>query len=250
MEILPVKGMPLIKPGDDLPAVIAKTVSQNCISLENGDVLVLAQKIVSKAESRYVNLNDVIPGEEARELARVTDKDPRLVQVILNESRAVIKATRGVLIVEHKLGLVMANAGIDQSNINVADAVLLLPESPNQSAANLREKLNRRFGIRDLAVLINDSFGRPWRNGSCGTAIGSAGIKVLNDLRGEQDLFGRPLQVTEVAIGDELAAAASFVMGQAGEAIPLVVIKGAGLSSAHSQDASALIRSREFDLFR
>lgn len=250
MEILPVKGMPLIKPGDDLPAVIAKTVSQNCISLENGDVLVLAQKIVSKAESRYVNLNDVIPGEEARELARVTDKDPRLVQVILNESRAVIKATRGVLIVEHKLGLVMANAGIDQSNINVADAVLLLPESPNQSAANLREKLNRRFGIRDLAVLINDSFGRPWRNGSCGTAIGSAGIKVLNDLRGEQDLFGRPLQVTEVAIGDELAAAASFVMGQAGEAIPLVVIKGAGLSNAHSQDASALIRSREFDLFR
>lgn len=250
MEILPVKGMPFIDPGNDLPAVIAKTMTQNGMSLENGDVLVLAQKIVSKAESRYVSLNDITPGKEALELARVTDKDPRLVQVILNESRCVIRATRGVLIVEHRLGLVMANAGIDQSNINVADSVLLLPESPNESAANLRDELSSRFGITNLAVLINDSFGRPWRNGSCGTAIGSAGIDVINDLRGKQDLFGRELEVTEVAIGDELAAAASFVMGQAGEAIPLAVIKGADLPTTHSQDASALIRARESDLFR
>ena len=198
------------------------------IALQNGDILVLAQKIVSKSEHRIVSLAHVEPSENAQELASKCDKDARLVQLILNESTAVLRCVPGVIIVRHKLGLVMANAGIDHSNI-AADAngenVLLLPENPDQSAMQLRQAMERETGLQ-LAVVISDSFGRPWRLGTTGVCIGCDGIASLIDKRGDRDLFGQELIVTQVAVGDELATAASILMGQADEARPLVIVRG------------------------
>lgn len=228
LEIFAPEGFPLVEPGDNLTRQILDSLQQDQISLRQGDLLVLAQKIVSKAEGRLVDLADVAASAESIEFAQKCDKDPRLVQLILDESSEVLRCVPGVIIVRHRLGFVMANAGIDHSNISgSADGqrVLLLPEDPDRSARHLREKLQQITGL-DLAVIINDSFGRPWRLGTTGICIGCAGIASLIDRRGDADLFGQELQVTQVAVGDELATAASILMGQTDEARPLAVIRG------------------------
>ena len=251
LQIIPLHGIPLIQPGDDLVQIVGDALTGNRLSLEHGDVLVLAQKIVSKAEGRYVKLADVEPGPRARQLAAEADKDPRQVELILREAAELLRVRPGVIIVEHRLGYVHANAGIDKSNIPCAAAdpqVLLLPEQPDASAEQLRRALSGDDALK-LAVIINDSAGRAWRNGSIGFALGSAGIEVLRNQMGDSDLFGRELEVTEVAVADELAAAASFLMGQGAESCPAVLIRGAQWT-ASEQGSAPLLRQRARDMFR
>jgi coenzyme F420-0:L-glutamate ligase/coenzyme F420-1:gamma-L-glutamate ligase len=246
-----VPGIPLVEPGDDLAAILIDGLVRAGIAPRDRDVLVVAQKVVSKSEGRYVDLAGVTPGERARELAAAVKKDPRVVEVILSEAHEVVRYREGVLVVEHRLGFVMANAGVDQSNIPHADGgerVLLLPRDPDASAAALKARIDARFGA-DVGVVINDSFGRPWRNGVVGVAVGSAGVPALLDLVGAPDLFGRALRVTEVAVADELAAAASLLMGQADGGLPLVHVRGLAWD-APARNAATLLRPRERDLFR
>lgn len=252
VSLLPLPDFPLVAPGDVLDEQIAAAAGS--VGFEDGDVVVLAQKVVSKAEGRYVDLRTVTPSAEAERLAQIVRKDPRLVEVILSESIEVMRAVPGVVIVRHRLGFVLANAGIDQSNLPrerdaaAAEKVLLLPVDPDASAAGLRERLQRRTGRR-LAVLIIDSLGRAWRNGTCGATIGAAGIETLRDLRGRPDLFGRRLETSELGFADEIAAAASLVMGQAGEGRPVVIVRGLDWAES-GQCAANLVRPLERDLFR
>ena len=242
---------PLVEPGDDLAALIVAALDRAQQTLCAGDVLVLAQKIISKAENRYAYLNDVTPSSDANELAEHVDKDPRLVELILRESVEVLRMRKGALIVEHRNGYVHANAGIDQSNIQSQPnnpRVLLLPENPDASAAQLRERLRELTGA-NIAIIINDSAGRAWRNGVIGFALGSAGMVPLENRIGTRDLFGRALEITEVAVADELAAAASLLMGQAAEGAPVVLVRGADVQVAET-GSSTLIRARAQDLFR
>ncbi len=242
-------GIPFVRQGDDLVGLILQGLRRSRIRCEDGDVLVVAQKIVSRAEGRLVDLRAVTPSAEAQALARKTEKDPRLVELILQESRAVLRAAPGVLIVEHRLGFICANAGIDHSNVcGDEDCVLLLPEDPDRSAAALRRSLETATGKR-LGVIINDSHGRAWRLGTMGLAIGLSGVPGVVDLRGRADLVGRPLQATLVAAADELAAAASLLMGQAAEGRPVVHARGFPypLTEAALPD---LLRPPERDLFR
>jgi coenzyme F420-0:L-glutamate ligase / coenzyme F420-1:gamma-L-glutamate ligase len=251
LEVIALNGLPLIKAGDDLVELIALSLKQNGVERRVQDVLVVAQKIVSKAEGRMVDLATIKPSAQAIALAADVDKDPRLVEAILSESVRVVRARRNVLIVEHRLGFIMANAGVDQSNVGPMDGaqrVLLLPEHPDRSAAALRSGLTVKTGI-DLAVVINDSFGRAWRQGTAGVAIGVAGLPALIDLRGRPDLFGRTLDVSVIGFADEVAAAASLVMGQADEASPVVLVRGLRWSAPESTAAS-LIRPSNEDLFR
>jgi coenzyme F420-0:L-glutamate ligase/coenzyme F420-1:gamma-L-glutamate ligase len=245
-----VSGIPMIEIGDDLAAIIVKALRDADLALAPGDVLVLAQKIVSKAEGRLVDLATIAPSRRAVALAKETDKDARLVQLILDESTEVLRYRSGVLIVAHKLGLVLANAGIDRSNVgdDGSEHVLLLPRHPDYSCAELRRDIAAATGV-DIGVMIIDSIGRAWRNGTIGTAIGVAGLPGLLDLRGTPDLFGRPLETTEVGLADELAAAASLVMGQAGEGRPVVLARGLGYGRRDGT-ARELVRPREKDLFR
>jgi coenzyme F420-0:L-glutamate ligase/coenzyme F420-1:gamma-L-glutamate ligase len=251
LEVIALTGLPLIKAGDNLVEMIAESLKQNGVEPRAYDVLVVAQKIVSKAEGRMVDLATIKPSAQALGLATEVDKDPRLVEVILSESVRVVRARRNVLIVEHRLGFIMANAGVDQSNVGQADGgqrALLLPENPDCSAETLRRGLATATGI-NLAVVINDSFGRAWRQGTAGVAIGAAGLPALIDLRGRPDLFGRKLEVSVIGFADEIAAAASLVMGQADEAAPVVLIRGLRWSAPESTAAS-LIRPSNEDLFR
>lgn len=250
VSLIPLPDFPLVGPGDPLDEQIV--LAAGTVGFRDGDVVVLAQKIVSKSEGRYVDLRTVAPSPEARHLAGIARKDPRLVELILSESREVMRAVPGVIIVRHRLGLVLANAGIDQSNLPPEGAsgeerVLLLPADPDASAATLRLRLERSTGCR-LAVLIIDSLGRAWRNGTCGIAIGAAGIDALRDLRGRPDLFGRRLETSELGFADEIAAAASLVMGQAAEGRPAVIVRGLPWRES-DQSAANLIRPRESDLF-
>lgn len=246
-----VPGIPLLTPGDDLGAIIIASIEKAGLAPGDGDTVVVAQKVVSKAEGRYVDLTTVIPTSRANEVALQVEKDPRLVEVILSESVRVVRQHPGVLIVEHRSGCVMANAGIDRSNIDSSqgdEPVLLLPQDADASAEDLRAQFANHFHKR-LGVVINDSFGRPWRRGTVGVALGAAGISALNDQRGRLDLNGYPLRVTETALADELASAASLLMGQADEKTPVVLVSG--LASADvSIPASALVRPAEADLFR
>lgn len=250
IELLALPEFPMVEPGDDLVPMVQAAVARAGLALLDGDLLVVTQKIVSKSENRYVYLDDVAPSDEARALAEKTDKDPRIVQLILAESAEVMRHRPGAIIVRHRHGYVHANAGIDQSNIRSEAArprVLLLPGDPDASAAALRARLKAAAGV-DVAIIINDTAGRAWRDGTVGFAIGTAGFEPVVDMIGKADLFGRPLQVTQVAVADELAAAASFMMGQADESIPVVLIRGAALTSAEC-GSQALIRQRRADLF-
>jgi coenzyme F420-0:L-glutamate ligase / coenzyme F420-1:gamma-L-glutamate ligase len=251
VEIIAVPGIPLVRRDDDLVALIGEALLHRGIVPRGGDVFVLAQKIVSKAEGRMVDLATVMPSSEAIELAGKVHKDPRLVELILSESVRVVRARPGVLIVEHRLGFVMANAGVDQSNVASPEEprqALLLPLDPDGSAAILRERLSLRFGV-PVAVIINDSFGRAWRRGTCSVAIGAAGLPSLMDLRGLPDLFGRELQVSITGHADEIAAAASLVMGQGAEGQPVVVVRGLTWRGPDNA-ASELVRPAAEDMFR
>ena|SRR5690606_28730384 len=243
-------GLPEITPGADLARLLAESLDSMALALEPTDVLVVAQKIVSKAEGRYVNLSEVTPSVRARELAEITGKDARLVEVVLSESVHVLRAQPDVLIVRHRLGYVMANAGVDRSNVASDDGerVLLLPLDPDGSAAQLRSALANRCGVA-VGVLISDSFGRPWRNGVVNIALGAAGLPALIDRRGELDRQGRKLEVTEVALGDAIAAAAGIVMGEAAEGTPAALARGLNVT-APARNARSLIRPLEKDLFR
>jgi coenzyme F420-0:L-glutamate ligase/coenzyme F420-1:gamma-L-glutamate ligase len=251
VTLKPLGGVKLVEPGDDLGTIVVAAFAANGVTPQDGDVLVVAQKIVSKAEGRYVNVAAVQPSERAIALAAEVDKDPRFVEIVLSESKRVVRHRPGLLIVEHRLGFVMANAGIDHSNVPTEDGVervLLLPEDPDGSAGALREYLAGVFGTR-IAVIISDSFGRAWRKGTVGVALGAAGLPSLIDLRGHPDLFGRELLVTETGFADEIAAAAGLLMGQADEGVPIVLVRGLGWS-APEMPAAALIRPAEHDLFR
>ena len=251
LKLLALEGLPEIAAGDDLAAQLSAALARGGLQLMDGDIVVVAQKIVSKAEGRRVKLAGVEPSPRARELAAVTHKDARLVECMLRESQAVLRAKPGVLIVEHRSGCVMAGAGIDQSNVPGAandETVLLLPEDPDASAHRLRAALEAASGAR-LGVVINDSFGRAWRNGVTGTAIGVAGVPALIDLRGQVDREGRALQVTQVAAADELAAAASLLMGQAAESCPAVLARGFPYALREST-ARELLRPLAEDMFR
>jgi coenzyme F420-0:L-glutamate ligase/coenzyme F420-1:gamma-L-glutamate ligase len=251
LTLIALGGIKLVEPGDDLGAIAVAAFAANGLLPEAGDVLVVAQKIVSKAEGRYVDVTTVEPSEHAIALAAEVDKDPRFVEVVLSQSKRVVRHRPGLLIVEHRLGFVMANAGIDHSNLPLqggSERVLLLPEDPDGSALALRKRLVGVFGT-DIAVIVSDSFGRAWRKGTVGVALGSAGLPALIDMRGQPDLFGRELLVTETGFADEIAAAAGLLMGQADEAVPMVLVRGLRWSAPEAPGA-ALIRPAEHDLFR
>ena len=245
-----IPGVPMVQPGDDLATVVLTALANAGFALHPGDVLLLAQKIVSKAEHRQVKLADVQPGNEATVLAQETEKDPRLVQLILDESTEVLRKKPGVLIVRHKLGLVGANAGIDQSNIDhgTAEEALLLPADPDESARRLSAEIHKRTGVQP-GVIVCDSMNRPWRLGTIGGAIGCAGVQVLIDHRGGTDIYGRELKVTLINRADALAGAATLLMGESTEKIPLVLLRG--LAPYDGPDSAADIpRPLEEDMFR
>ena len=251
IELIGIPDFPLVKAGDDLAALIAGTLERIALRPTAGEVLVVAQKIVSKAEARFVDLAKVTPSRRAHKIGGEIQKDPRLVEVILGESSRVVRQRPGLLIVEHRLGYVMANAGVDHSNVAAPDGrerVLLLPRDPDASAEALRTKLSARFGV-PLAVIVNDSFGRAWRRGTVGVALGAAGLPAALDLRSNPDLFGQALQTTVVGFADEVAAAASVVMGQAAEGMPVVLVRGLSWHAPASA-ARSLVRPPEEDLFR
>jgi coenzyme F420-0:L-glutamate ligase/coenzyme F420-1:gamma-L-glutamate ligase len=249
----PLPQIPLIIPGDNLADLLLSSLQSARVTLEDGDILVVAQKIVSKAEGRLVNLTNITPSKEALDLAKRSEKDPRLVELIIRESNEVLRVRPGTIIVEHRLGFVCASAGIDHSNVrgedgNPEDWVLLLPDDPDHSAFEIRRRIKIASGNR-IGVMIIDSHGRAWRLGTIGTAIGISGIPGLVDERGWQDLFGYRLKITIVAAADELAAAASLVMGEAAEGIPAVHVRGFPHPLRESS-IKELIRPKEKDLFR
>ncbi|MEJ1975210.1 MAG: coenzyme F420-0:L-glutamate ligase [Acetobacteraceae bacterium] len=252
LEIHALPAIPMVQPGDDLAALIEASCARGGLALRDGDVLVVAQKIVSKAEGRMVDLAAVTPSPQAVALAAQVQKDPRAVEVVLSESVRVVRSRPGVLIMEHRLGFVMANAGVDQSNVGPQDGaqrMLLLPLDPDASAAVLRDRLAAQAGVQRLGVIINDSFGRAWRRGTAGVAIGAAGLPALLDLRGQPDLFGRTLEVSIIGFADEIAAAASLLMGQAAEGQPVVLVRGLAWTAPDS-NAAALVRPAQEDMFR
>ena len=253
IKLLPISGIPEIREGDNLPDALLAQLKRNGISLECGDIIAIAHKIVSKAEGRIAALADAVPSPRALELAEKVGKDPRKVELILRESNRVVRAHRsegrdgGVLICEHRLGFVSANAAVDESNAAVSGTVILLPRNPDGSAKRIRDAIVKATGIR-IGVVITDSFGRPWRVGIVNVAVGLAGVPALNDLRGKVDCSGRELSATVLAVADEIAAASGLVMGKT-ERTPAVIIRGFRWRETGSS-ARDLIREKEKDLFR
>lgn len=253
LNLSPLVNIPLIRQGDNLADILLNSLAQTSLTLQDNDILVLAQKIVSKSEGRMVNLATVTPSQRALDLAAQTEKDPRLIELILQESSEVMRVRKGVIVVEHKLGFVCANAGIDHSNVHGEgntneEYVLLLPQNPDTSAKALRDEIKQKTGKR-IGVMIIDSHGRAWRNGTVGICIGLSGIPALVDERGWQDLFGYTLKATIVGVADELAAAASLVMGQASEGTPAVHVRGFPYPLGEGS-LTELIRPKQQDMFR
>jgi coenzyme F420-0:L-glutamate ligase/coenzyme F420-1:gamma-L-glutamate ligase len=251
LRLTPLSGLPLVSPGDDLPALLMDTMEKDGVGPRSSDVLVVAQKVVSKSQGRYVRLTNVTPSPRAVELAEIVQKDPRLVEVVLSESTEIVATGPGVLIVAHRLGFVMANAGVDQSNVEQKpgdEQVLLLPENPDAWCEALRASIRDRFGV-EIGVIVSDSFGRAWRVGVTGVAIGAAGLPAVVDCVGDADLFGRALRVTQIGFADEIAAAASLMMGQAAQGRPAVLVRGLSWKQ-QAAPASALARPKSQDMFR
>jgi coenzyme F420-0:L-glutamate ligase/coenzyme F420-1:gamma-L-glutamate ligase len=253
LNLTPLSSIPLIRQGDNLADIIVEALHADSIQLQDNDILVLAQKIVSKAEGRMVNLETVTPSEKALELSKTTEKDPRIIELILEESNEILRMRPGAIIVEHKLGFVCANAGIDHSNVhgeggNPEDWVLLLPENPDRSAEQIRKTIESLTSVQ-IGVLIIDSHGRAWREGTVGATIGLSGLPGLLDLRGQPDMFGFRLRITQVGVADELAAAASLMMGQAAESTPVVHVRGFPYPLREA-NLGELLRPKEQDLFR
>lgn len=245
--------IPLVMRGDDLAAIVLRGLHDGNIALEDGDVLVLAQKIVSKSEGRMVRLRDVTPSPQAIELAKQSNKDPRFCEVVLWDTREIVRVRDGLIIVETNHGWVCANAGVDKSNVapplgDEHEWVLRLPVDADQSASRLRERLNA-LTARDVGIIVNDTHGRAWRNGAVGVAIGVAGIPAVEDLRGMPDLFGYPLQVTTIGLADQIASAASLLQGQADEGRPIIHARGVPMTQ-HEGTAREIVRAKEQDLFR
>ncbi len=253
LSLTPLKGIPIVTPGMDLVEVIITGLDSSNLELQDSDIIVIAQKIVSKSEGRLVNLATVTPSESAIELGIKADKNPRLVELILRESNKVLRTRPGTIIVEHKLGFICASAGIDHSNVRGEGSVneewvLLLPENPDESARHIRKSLETKYGV-PIGVLINDSHGRAWRIGTVGITVGISGIPAVVDERGWKDLSGYTLKITEVGAADELAAAASLVMGQAAEGTPIVHVRGFPYPLRESH-LGELLRPKEQDFFR
>ena len=247
-EILAIAGLPRFRHGDDVAAAITAALAKQCRP-GGDDILVVSHKILSKAQGRVVSLASLTPSPEARQLAEATGKEPSFAEAVLRESRSIVRHRPGVIIAEHRLGMVMANAGIDRSNVpGTGDLVLMLPEDPDGDAEAIRAHLHRHFGA-SIGVVIADSAGRAWRNGVVGMAIGAAGLPALVDLRGQADLEGRPLEVTEVGFADQIASAAHLIMGEADEACPVVLIRGLSWR-APDRPAADLIRDPAMDMFR
>ena len=250
LNLIALKKFPLIEPGDDLNKIILKSISDNNISLEDGDIIVIAQKIISKSENRYINLDDVIPSQDALDLGEELNRDPAFIQSILDESKAIISTEKNVIIVEHNLGFIHINAGIDRSNIpQDKNLVLLLPTDPSNSAAIIESFISRSLSI-NISVVITDSMSRPYRSGVTNFALASANMQSLIDLKGETDIYGNTLKSTEIAIADELAAAAGLLMGQGDELKPVILIKGFSKSSYDINDALDLTVDEKNDLYR
>ena len=245
------EGFPLIKPGDDVPRIIVDTAAKNGLTIEDGDVVVIAQKIVSKAEARIIKLEHVVPSARAREIAKATRKDPRFIQLVLEETKRVIRGSPDVLMVEDKRGLICINAGIDKSNVEGRSSFALLPEDPNASAEKCRLAIRRLTG-KSVAVIVCDTYSRPFRRGQVNYAIGAAGLKLFRDYRGKRDLFGQVLKVKNVAVADEIAAAAELLMGQAREATPVVILKGQDGMVASCEECAfeEMFIEAEEDLFK
>ena len=249
VEIIAVENLPLIVEGDDLAELICNAAEKQNTPIQEKDVLVITHVAVSKAEGNVVNLDEVSPSERAKEIARETDKDPALVEAILRETKEIVRMRRNSLITETKNGIVCANAGVDRSNIEGERNIVLLPKDPNASAQKIRQKIRRLTGC-DVAVIVSDTHGRPFRMGEINVAIGVAGIKPIRDRRGEKDLFGYVLRIKQTAVADELASAAELVIGQADEGIPVAIIRGYKYQATEKATAAELTRPKEKDLFR
>ena len=250
LKLIALKDFPLIEPNDDLASIINKSINNNGIDIESGDVVVVAQKIISKCENRYVELKNIQPSKEATDLAKTLNRDPAFIQIIQNESKKIISTDKNVIIVEHKLGFININAGIDQSNIPQADNLaLLLPENPTKSAEVIQTTLSNQLN-KNLSIIISDSMTRPYRSGVINFALASSNIQSLVDLKGVNDMYGNKLKGTEVAVADELASAAGLLMGQSDEKKPIVLIKGFNKSTHEINNAFDLIMNENEDLYR
>jgi len=247
IRIIPVPGMPEVRPGDDLAALIGDALEQRALALADGDVIVVAQKVVSKAEGALVRLAEIEPSALATTFAAAYEKDPRHVEVVLREARRIVRMDRGVLIVETKHGFICANAGVDASNVEGEETLSLLPVDPDGSARVIRGALEQRFGMR-LAVIISDTFGRPWREGQTNVALGVAGMLPLRSYVGQTDAYGYELRVTVLCVADELAGAAELAQGKV-ERVPVAVVRGAQYEAGDGSMAM-LVRAVERDLFR
>lgn len=251
--IQPVHNIPLINAGDHLGQIIIDSLDTANIEIQDNDILVITQKIVSKAEGRFIKLEDIMPSQKSKELAEICEKDPRLVELILSESNEIVRCAKDTLIVEHRLGFICANAGVDHSNVkgNPSPAetwYLMLPQNPDQSAQEIRTYFQKKKAV-NIGVMIIDSHGRAWRQGIVGIMIGTAGVPALVDMRGKSDLFGFSLRITQIGAADELAAAASLMMGQADESIPVVHVRGFPYPLVDSS-LPEVLRPKEKDLFR
>jgi coenzyme F420-0:L-glutamate ligase/coenzyme F420-1:gamma-L-glutamate ligase len=248
VEVIGVTGLPIIKEGDDLAKMICEAAEKQGTPIQNGDIIVITHVVVSRAEGNVVNLDNVVPSDFAKVFAQQFNKDPKLIEVILRESRSIVRMGDGKLITETKHGLVCANSGVDQSNVPIKRNVALLPKNPDLSAQDIRLKIRKLTG-KNVAIIISDTHGRPLRDGEINVAIGVAGINPLRDRRGEKDLFGYVLRVKRTAIADELASAAELVIGQANEGIPVAIIRGYQYTESERAKATDLIRPRKEDLF-
>jgi coenzyme F420-0:L-glutamate ligase / coenzyme F420-1:gamma-L-glutamate ligase len=244
IQIIPVRISPGVRPHDELDVIVLEAAGQE---IQDGDVLAVAHKIVSKAEGRIVSLADVEPSAKAMKMAKEHGKDPRIMELILKESVQILRAKNGIIVSETRQGLVCANAGVDQSNVE-GDSAVLLPVDPDRSASRLRDAVKKKAG-KEIAVVITDTFGRPFREGQANIAIGVAGISPIKSYIGSRDMYGRKLRVSEIAVADEIASAAELVMGKA-QGVPIAIIRGYKFEKAAKSSAKSLQRSRERDLFR
>jgi coenzyme F420-0:L-glutamate ligase / coenzyme F420-1:gamma-L-glutamate ligase len=247
IQIIPIKVSGDVRPRDELDSIVLKAVKQNHQEIRDGDILVIAQKVVSKAEGRTVSLANVKPSKDAVRMAKEHGKDPRVMELILKESAQILRAQNGIIVSETKHGFVCANAGVDQSNVQ-GDAAVLLPADPDRSASQLREAIKKKAG-REAAIIITDTFGRPFRNGQTNMAIGVAGMNPIRSYIGSRDMYGRKLRVTEIAVADEMASAAELAMGKA-DGVPVAIVRGYKFEKAAKSSTKPLIRPKERDLFR
>jgi coenzyme F420-0:L-glutamate ligase/coenzyme F420-1:gamma-L-glutamate ligase len=247
LEIIGIDHLPEVKEGDDLTELFFEALKQKRVKLEGGDAIVFTSKIVSKSEGRVIDLSGIKPSSDAERIAKKTDKDPRIVQLILNETKEIVRTENNIIIVETKHGFVCANAGVDESNVEEGKAVLL-PKNPQRSASRLKKEIEERSG-KEVSVLISDSFGRAFRDGVTGICIGVSGITALLDRRGEEDRFGKIARITKEAVADEICAAANLVMGEFKEGIPIVIVRGLKLKRSEG-DIKEVLFNREDDLFR